>query len=121
MQKNFLLISVMLALAFFLAIAAGTASAEMNEVITINKAQAKKAPVVFPHDAHGEKYGCQACHHNAKGDVKPQNCFNCHGKDPAIPDPSAMSTKKNPFHITCIGCHKEKAQGPTKCAECHKG
>lgn len=120
MRKNFMLISLVLAIGFLVAVAIGTAGAEMDETITINKAQSKKAPVLFPHEEHKEKFDCQVCHHNATGDKKPESCFNCHGKNPDIPDPSAMSTKQNPFHITCIGCHKEKSQGPTKCAECHK-
>ena len=34
-------------------------------------------------------------------------------------------TTKNPFHITCVGCHKEEAKtnaetkAPTKCDQCH--
>ena len=38
---------------------------------------------------------------------------------------SEKSTKKNPYHITCIGCHKEDKKenadttAPTKCTACH--
>ena len=90
------------------------------DVITIDKAQAKKAPVVFPHKAHSEANDCVVCHHTATGKDDAKSCFECHGKDPNAPDPSAMSAKENPFHIRCKGCHKEQAKGPTKCGECHK-
>jgi hypothetical protein len=90
------------------------------EIVIINKAQAKKAPVTFPHEEHAEKFGCQTCHHTVKEGAKPVSCFECHGKNPDIPDPSMSSTKKNPFHIRCRGCHQEKGEGPTKCSECHK-
>ena len=33
--------------------------------------------------------------------------------------PNQMSLKKNPFHINCVGCHKEQGAGPAKCDECH--
>ena len=120
MQRKSVLIAILLALAFLMSAAFVVAEEEMPEVVVINKAQSKKPPVTLNHEEHGEKFGCQVCHHNAKGDVKPQSCFNCHGKDPNIPDPSSMSATKNPFHIACRGCHKEKGEGPVKCTGCHK-
>ena len=99
----------------------GTIAVADNHMIVIDKAQAKKSPVSFPHKAHQDKYECVECHHTAKGADDAQSCFECHGKNPDIPDPGQMSAKKNPFHIKCIGCHKEEAAGPTKCKECHQG
>ena len=96
-------------------------AADNQEVIVIDKAQAKKPPVTFPHKAHQETNACVVCHHTAKGPDDAESCFKCHGQDPNIPDPSQMSSKKNPFHIRCVGCHKEVAAGPTKCKECHTG
>jgi hypothetical protein len=116
-------IAVLLALlALFVGMTAVMASAHENmpEVIVIDKAQAKKPPVTFTHEEHGDRIECKVCHHIETADVEPESCFNCHGKDPDIPDPSVSSTKKNPFHILCRGCHQEKAEGPTKCGECHK-
>jgi hypothetical protein len=102
-----------------LLVAATAALAEPPEVIVIDKAQAKKAPVTFPHAAHAADIECISCHHTAQTNDAITSCFECHGKDPAAPDPSVSSKKENPFHVSCIGCHKEKAQGPTKCAQCH--
>jgi ribosomal protein L40E len=96
-------------------------AADNPDVIVIDKAQAKKPPVIFPHKAHQETNDCVVCHHTAKVADDAESCFNCHGKDPDIPDPSQMSSKKNPFHILCKDCHTELAKGPTKCKECHTG
>lgn len=111
-----LLLTVVIGMSVVLAFAHG----DMPKVLIIDKAQAKKPPVTLSHDKHGDEFGCQACHHIETADAEPESCFNCHGKDPNIPDPSVSSTKENPFHITCLGCHKEKGKGPTKCGECHK-
>ena len=51
-----------------------------------------------------------------------KNYCKCHagkrkGKKPGCAE---MSMKKNPFHITCAGCHKKLKKGPTKCKACHK-
>ena len=94
---------------------------DMPDVITIDKAQAKKAPVVFPHGTHAKDIECTVCHHTAKSKDDAGSCFECHGKDPNAPDPSSSSTKENPFHIRCRGCHQEQGKGPTKCSDCHKG
>jgi hypothetical protein len=96
------------------------AHGDMPDVITINKAQAKKAPVVFPHKEHAEDIECTVCHHTATGKDDAKSCFECHGKDPKANDPSSASASVNPFHIRCKGCHKEKGEGPTKCGDCHK-
>ena len=111
----------------FLAIALGSvamvavAHGDMPaDVITIDKAQAKKPPVVFQHKTHSEANDCTVCHHTATGKDDAKSCFECHGKDPNANDPSVSSAKENPFHIRCKGCHKEQAKGPTKCGECHK-
>ena len=93
---------------------------KMPDVITIDGAQAKKAPVVFLHEKHSHDIKCVICHHTALKEEEAKSCFECHGKDPNAPDPSLSSQKENPFHIQCKGCHKEKGKGPTKCSECHK-
>ena len=63
--------------------------------------KAKAGSVTFNHKVHGETAGCKACHPEATpGKLK------LGGKDPA--------------HKLCMGCHKEKKAGPTKCMECHK-
>ncbi|UCF30530.1 MAG: cytochrome c3 family protein [bacterium] len=112
------LIAAVMAVAFMGAVA--ISFADVPETITIDKAQNKKPPVVFPHAAHAKDNDCTVCHHKDEGKEEKRSCFECHGKDENIPDPSVMSAKENPFHILCRECHKEKGQGPTKCNECHK-
>ena len=120
MKRKTVIILTLLAMAISMAAIAAVAQAGAPDVITIDKAQAKKAPVVFPHKAHSEANDCTVCHHTAKGKDDIQSCFECHGKDPNAPDPSVSSAKENPFHIMCRGCHKEQGKGPTKCGDCHK-
>ncbi len=100
------------------------------ENIMINEAAAKKPGVEFPHWKHQDMVPkCTTCHHTDKGlsasspaDVKVEKCSACHldPKDPEMPSMRQMSMKKNPFHMKCIGCHREEAKGPTRCADCHK-
>ncbi len=96
--------------------------------VTLDKCKKKKSAVVFPHADHAKKrkVPCKKCHHTKKN----ESCSKagCHAgkarKDAKtgkkIPGCAEMSMKKNPFHILCAGCHKEKKQGPRKCKECHK-
>lgn len=120
MKGKAVIIFTLFAMIIFSAAIVAIAHGGAPDVITIDKAQDKKPPVVFPHKAHVERTDCTICHHTATGKDDAKSCFECHGKDPNAPDPSAMSAKKNPFHIMCKGCHKEEAKGPTKCGECHK-
>jgi hypothetical protein len=50
-------------------------------------------------------------------------CNTCHlePEEETTPVCSQMSLKKNPYHINCVGCHKEsgKEAAPTKCDDCH--
>ena len=120
MNRKIVVVLALLALIVGMTAVLASAHGNMPDVIVIDKAQAKKPPVTFPHEQHGETFKCQTCHHIETADAEPESCFNCHGKDPNIPDPSVASAKENPFHIRCKGCHQEKGEGPTKCAECHK-
>jgi Na+-transporting methylmalonyl-CoA/oxaloacetate decarboxylase gamma subunit len=97
--------------------------------ITVNEAAKKQPAVTFDHAAHGKLTKCETCHHTQKGltatstdEVK--KCSACHlnPEKPETPKMSEMSMTKNPFHISCIKCHKESgnAKAPTKCTECHK-
>jgi len=97
------------------------------ETVVIKEAAAKKPPVTFPHKAHFDRAACGDCHHTQKDlkagaavEVKP--CSACHldPQKPETPSMREMSLSKNPFHKLCIDCHKSKAKGPSKCAECHK-
>ena len=80
MKRKTVIILTLLAMAISMAAIAAVAQAGAPDVITIDKAQAKKAPVVFPHKAHSEANDCTVCHHTAKGKDDIQSCFECHGK-----------------------------------------
>lgn len=103
-------------------------ASEAPEATTIDDCVAKKAAVEFPHAAHYEVTECTTCHHTSEGltaetagGMEVQACGACHTtvEEATTPECSQMSLKKNPFHISCVGCHKEEAAGPTKCDECH--
>jgi len=110
-------------IAFFSAVASFAAPPEH---ITIDDCVNKKSAVEFPHAKHFEHLKCSTCHHKQE-DLsletadQAQPCSECHLKpeEASTPICSQMSPKKNPYHITCMGCHKEEAKGPTKCDECH--
>ena len=114
MSRKTVIVLTLFAMAFSMAVMVALAHAGGPDVITIDKAQAKKPPVVFPHKEHQEEgIDCVKCHHTAKGPEDAKSCFECHGKDANAP------TVKDAFHGSCIACHKEMAKGPTKCKECH--
>lgn len=117
------LAAVLLGAAF---VAAGVASKAPDSVV-LDDAQGKKPPVTFPHKAHMTVAACEECHHTNKGltaestvEVKPCSACHLNPEKPETPSMKEMSLTKNPFHKNCITCHKEKAKGPTKCADCHK-
>lgn len=95
--------------------------------VVLDKAADKKGPVEFPHAAHLEVVeACDTCHHTDEGltadsDAGVQPCSACHldPEDPATPSSREMSPKKNPYHISCTGCHKDEGAGPTTCKDCH--
>jgi len=90
------------------------------ETISINAVQKAMPPVKFRHHLHQERVAkdCTVCHHTTKpGDLKPEPCSACHGKNDAIP------TYKDAMHKRCQGCHakmvSEGMNPPTKCNGCH--
>ncbi|HEY3355042.1 MAG TPA: cytochrome c3 family protein [Polyangia bacterium] len=97
--------------------------------LTLAECRAKQAPVAFDHKAHytTHKVACDTCHHTQKGltlatATGVKKCATCHlnptGKAPSCQE---MALTKNPFHIRCVGCHKQKgAAAPTTCTACHK-
>ena len=109
MSRKSVIVLTLLALAVSSLAMIAVAQGAAPDIITIDKAQAKKAPVVFPHGEHAEDIECTVCHHSAKGKDDAKSCFECHGKDPNAPDPSAMSSKKNPFHIRPVPSSGEEA------------
>ena len=114
------------------ALTATFAFAHFPDKIKIDEAQSKQPAVNFDHAKHAEKLAkdCGVCHHTQKDITKQialdnkvdiKKCSTCH-LNPAKADmPSAkeMSMTKNPYHIRCIGCHKEGKKGPTVCNQCH--
>ena len=102
--------------------------------ITIDQCATKKAPVEFTHKAHFEFATCVDCHHTSEGltlenaaEMEVATCGSCHIEPEKAETPkcSDKTKKGNPFHISCIGCHKatkaENAEttAPTKCTACH--
>ena len=123
-----LLLSVGLLAVLALVATAGFAvtAAEAPESATLDQCMDKKTAVQFPHAAHWEVTACTTCHHTQEGleagsDMEVQRCVTCHQNPESAetPDCSQMSLSKNPYHISCVGCHKESSAGPTKCDECH--
>jgi len=129
MKKSRWIVIPVVAASFALAVVAFAAKAkDAPESATIDACKKKKAAVVFPHKKHVDaKLECAKCHHTQKdlkagADVEVKKCSSCHltPEKPETPKCTETSSKKNPFHISCTGCHKEQKKGPTKCKECHK-
>jgi hypothetical protein len=103
--------------------ASGLAAKAPPKQVTIDKSKAKMAAVVFPHEDHvkKQKIECKTCHHKGKigEDCASAGCHQGKAKD-KVPGAAEASPSKNPFHIRCIGCHKEKGKGPKACKQCHK-
>ena len=102
--------------------------------VTIEACKAKQPPVAFEHKKHftDHKVECAKCHHTQKdlkagADVDVKKCSECHAKPEKAETPkcSEAAEKKNPYHINCIGCHKDEvkkaatSKAPVKCKECH--
>jgi hypothetical protein len=109
------------------------ASAHYPATIKIDEAKSKQPAVTLDHAKHGDTRvkNCGVCHHTQKDITKEvalankvdvKKCSTCHldPKSDKIPSMREMSLTKNPFHIRCIGCHKEGKKGPTVCKDCHK-
>jgi hypothetical protein len=105
---------------------------EAPDVVKIDDCVAKKAAVDFPHGTHAKAIACTTCHHTQEGltatsTLEVQTCASCHvaPEKAETPKCSEMSLTKNPFHISCVNCHKEEIKKdatkalPTKCDECH--
>ena len=108
-------------------------AADAPEMVTLEGCGTKQPPVDFPHAAHLEVTKCGTCHHTqpeltAESTEEVATCVSCH-KDPKDEAPSCaeMSPTKNPYHINCMGCHKDtvkkdaslKGKVPVTCKECH--
>lgn len=122
MRKSLLVLSF----GIVVALSAVVVMAEAPENITLGGCADKKAAVEFPHAAHYELTECSTCHHTQEGltadsEEAVEACISCH-LEPEVegtPRCGEMSVKKNPYHIKCIGCHKEQDAGPATCDECH--
>lgn len=116
---------------------AGTAliavpASQAPDKVTIDDCVTKKSAVEFPHGEHAKHIECATCHHTQKelkagAAIEVKTCGTCHVTPEAAETPvcSQMSATKNPFHITCVGCHKEEkkknadTKAPTGCNDCH--
>ena len=113
------------------ALVSTASAADLPTNITLGSCGTKQPPVAFDHAKHAEGTKCATCHHTqpdlaAGGEAA--TCVSCHKdpKDDAL-DCAQMSPKKNPYHVNCMGCHKDavkkdaslKGKAPTTCKECH--
>ncbi|MEJ5358288.1 MAG: cytochrome c3 family protein [Desulfobacterales bacterium] len=99
---------------------------EMREVSPDPFPRPQRPPAVFPHDAHNEKAGieaCNECHHvyeNGKRledeSSEDRRCADCHG----LADEGRRPGLRKAFHRNCQGCHLERRAGPIVCGECHR-
>jgi len=136
MRKLFLMtIIVLTALAALVAFGTEVPEeTEIPETITIDGCKDTKSAVEFPHKAHFELTECVTCHHTSEGltaetvaKMEVATCGSCHNEPEKAETPvcSEKSLKKNPYHISCVGCHKatkkENAdtKAPSKCTACH--
>ena len=110
-------------------------SADPPEEITLESCGDTQASVTFPHKAHFENVECTTCHHSqegltleaAQGGMAVETCSSCHvePEEESTPNCAERGRTKNPFHIRCVGCHRESTaedetlSAPTKCTECH--
>lgn len=104
----------------------GAGRAMPPDHITIDDCANKKSAVEFPHAAHFDLTECSTCHHTQENltrdsEEKAKPCRECHiePEEAGTPSCGESSLKKNNFHITCVGCHKEEKAGPSKCNDCH--
>jgi hypothetical protein len=133
MRKLFLMTTILMTVLAAL-FAFATEVPEVPENITIDDCADTKTAVEFPHKAHFELAACVDCHHTNEGltaetvkDIEVATCGSCHLEPEKAETPkcSEKSSKKNPYHILCMGCHKEHkkehadTKAPTKCTACH--
>ena len=89
----------------------------------LDKIPGKYAPLDMKHDLHVNKTEkCAACHHHPEygtGKQAIRSCETCHKVTEVATTADALPGLKSAYHQQCMGCHKEKQQGPMKCAECH--
>jgi hypothetical protein len=125
------IIAVILTSSAFLVTAAAV---EMPQTVTLEGCGKKQPPVEFDHAKHTERVAeCGTCHHTqadltAASTEAVQTCVSCHKdpKDAKTPSCDQMSPSKNPYHIRCMGCHRDEVKkdkslkAPTKCTGCHK-
>jgi hypothetical protein len=130
-MRKFVLTSLMV----LTAVVVSAALAEIPETTTIDDCADAKAAVEFPHKAHFDLVdNCTVCHHTNEGltlenaaEMEVKSCGACHTEPEKAETPKCAEKglKTNPFHISCVGCHKdvkkEKADttAPTKCNDCH--
>jgi len=70
--------------------------------VIVLKSESGKRPAIFPHAKHQTKHDCDTCHKNEN-----------------FPTDKKWDLKTG--HALCMGCHKAKNEGPTKCNNaCHQ-
>jgi len=93
--------------------------------IIIDRLENKYKAVSFEHTLHAKLIGnCGTCHHHQdeytetadKDQIK--GCYVCH---PSSFDFEHLNRPRlvGAYHISCLGCHKDRGVGPITCDECH--
>lgn len=116
-------------------VAVAAMAAEIPEKVTIKDCAATKGAVEFPHKAHIDaKISCDKCHHTQKGltaeaakTTAVDKCSKCHvtPEKATTPKCADKTMTANPFHMSCVACHKETkaakadTKAPTMCTGCH--
>ncbi len=132
MQRFFTRLAIGCLAVLVAAVLGAATGKEAPEKTTIDDCVGKRAAVVFPHAAHAKSHECKTCHHTqekltAESTEVVEPCGKCHVKPEKAETPvcSEMSAAKNPFHMSCVKCHKEElakkpdTKAPTKCDQCH--
>ncbi len=88
----------------------------------INKEDDQYGPVRFMHSKHAASVGdCSACHHYRPADenaLETTRCSACHQESFMSDHPERVGLKAA-YHLQCMGCHQEMAEGPVDCIGCH--
>ncbi len=81
-------------------------------------------PVRFMHTNHAANLttNCAACHHFRPADTAADEivrCAACHQEPYTQPDKTRVGLKAA-YHLQCLGCHRQREQGPVDCSGCHQ-
>ncbi len=81
-------------------------------------------PVRFMHAKHAASLmgNCALCHHARPSDPQRKETVACRACHRAVADPDRPGcvSLKAAYHLSCVGCHRDRHKGPTHCGGCHR-